>query len=752
MIPTLGIIGYTERPSYRPGETVRAMVSLEDGSMQYSRRFLRLTGGDDKSPGPGYRYEALDDPPPRELAGRRQAIDAGSYIRIEQCPAISFDRPLCVAALICPSIPARGRRQAILARRECEGRTGFGISLDPEGAPEIWVEAGGRESRIAGRPLRAGCWYLIVAVIERARKRMEIHIKPVGGMHRVEVANSTFGEIPFPPNNLAPGRLLLAAADDFDAKDPVAVTWQFDGRIEAPALFAGAFDPSGSPLAPSSLPDHPGLLELPAICRWDFSRDIGTPYIRAIDRPQADGLCVNLPTRAVAGAAWAGQTTDWRQRPDLYGAIHFHGDDLEDCRWEPGAELALPSNLPSGIYAIQVRTSKGAEDIIPFFVLAPRSGPTRRLAFLAPTFTYLAYANAHHGYEDPLSEPAYGTALVLSVTDLFLNTRRDLGASLYDRHLDGSGACISSWRRPILNMRPGAKPWNFAADLDIIGWLEEMGLDYDVITDDCLHAEGAGLLEPHGCVITGTHPEYHSRANLDALESWLRRGGRLFYAGGNGFYWKVATSPHYPGAIEVRRGESGTRCFETPAGERHHQFDGEFGGLWRANGRPPQSLVGIGFVAEGFDTCSYFLRTDESRDARAAFIFEGVEAGERIGDFGHLGGAAGLELDASDPVQGTPEHALVLARSVEHSNVYLLTPEAMISSHPYVDAISNPLVRAEMVFFETPSGGAVFATGSIAWATSLAHNLYRNNVARISGNVIRRFLDPTPFPPPPALR
>ena len=48
-------------------------------------------------------------------------------------------------------------------------------------------------------------------------------------------------------------------------------------------------------------------------------------------------------------------------------------------------------------------------------------------------------------------------------------------------------------------------------------------------------------------------------------------------------------------------------------------------------------------------------------------------------------------------------------------------------------------------FFETAAGGAVFSTGSIAWCGSLSHNRYDNNVARITGNVIRRFLDPAPF-------
>ena len=50
-----------------------------------------------------------------------------------------------------------------------------------------------------------------------------------------------------------------------------------------------------------------------------------------------------------------------------------------------------------------------------------------------------------------------------------------------------------------------------------------------------------------------------------------------------------------------------------------------------------------------------------------------------------------------------------------------------------------------MVFFETANGGGVWSTGSIAWAASLAADGYDNNVARITGNVLRRFADPTPF-------
>jgi N,N-dimethylformamidase len=72
----------------------------------------------------------------------------------------------------------------------------------------------------------------------------------------------------------------------------------------------------------------------------------------------------------------------------------------------------------------------------------------------------------------------------------------------------------------------------------------------------------------------------------------------------------------------------------------------------------------------------------------------------------------------------------------------------MTFNHTAVAAPVNPAVRADMVFFETPEGGAVWSTGSIAWSTSLAWNGCDNNVARITGNVLRRFADAEPIPSP----
>ena len=47
-----------------------------------------------------------------------------------------------------------------------------------------------------------------------------------------------------------------------------------------------------------------------------------------------------------------------------------------------------------------------------------------------------------------------------------------------------------------------------------------------------------------------------------------KRGGRLMYLGGNGFYWRVARNPAVPGVLEVRRAEGGIRTWAAEGGNQ----------------------------------------------------------------------------------------------------------------------------------------------------------------------------------------
>jgi N,N-dimethylformamidase len=361
----------------------------------------------------------------------------------------------------------------------------------------------------------------------------------------------------------------------------------------------------------------------------------------------------------------------------------------------------------------------------------------------------MAYANYHWMMHERYCEATESFWTTLDKGDVFLQEHNEFGLSTYDTHSDGSGVRYASRLRPVLNMAPKTPLWSFNPDTHILGWLEEKGIEYDVITDEDLHREGVGLLDSYRAVLTGTHPEYYTTPMWDGLRAYLARRGRLIYLGGNGFIWRCAFSPEFPGMLELRRGEDGIRYRDEEPGEYYLEFTGEFGGLWRRLGMAPQALVGVGTVAVGFDVSGYYRRKEASFDPRAGFIFEGIGADETIGDFGILGGgASGSEIDTVNPVLGTPIHTLVVASSEGHSANTYLVPDETGFHHCAMDGAQNPDIRADMTFFETPGGGAVFSVGSIAWGASLPHNGFDNNVARISENVVRRFLDDAPFPMP----
>jgi N,N-dimethylformamidase len=154
----------------------------------------------------------------------------------------------------------------------------------------------------------------------------------------------------------------------------------------------------------------------------------------------------------------------------------------------------------------------------------------------------------------------------------------------------------------------------------------------------------------------------------------------------------------------------------------------------------------VGFTAQGFDRGTHYVRLEDSFSPAAAFVFEGIADGERIGDFGIMGGgAAGAEIDAFVPSLGAPPQSLVLATSAEFPDTYLIAQEEILETLPMIGGTENPAVRSDIVLCPMPGGGGVFSVGSIAYTAALSHNGYDNNVARITTNVLQRFLDEAPL-------
>jgi N,N-dimethylformamidase len=319
--------------------------------------------------------------------------------------------------------------------------------------------------------------------------------------------------------------------------------------------------------------------------------------------------------------------------------------------------------------------------------------------------------------------------------------------STYDSHIDRSGICFSAVRRPNFDFRPRARsrivaaPRQFPADLYLVDWLEQMGFEFDAISDFDLHNEGTDLLSQYRVVLTGSHPEYWSGAMIAARDRYLEDGGRLMYLGGDGFYWSTAVTNDDGGLIEVRR-FTGVRTWQAQPGEFWLSLTGAMGGIWRDHGKAPQKSVGVEFSGQGFDRGAAYRRTPESYETPYASMFEGV-SGDVFGAGQSLTlnfGAAGVEVVSADPELGTPAHAVVLASSVGFSDSYQRVIEETLLNTPWSGGLTNPAVRSDVVLLEGPRGGRVFSVGSIGWTATLSGDGYQSDTSRITLNVLRAFL------------
>jgi N,N-dimethylformamidase len=739
------VMAYCDRWTVAPGETVQFMVSCLGGA-SYDAHIFRL-----KQPDAGPEATAFaPDPVPADCNGqhdgRYQSIPIGSCAVVPRQPLLTPAGSFTLVAHVFPTTPDKGRQ--VVMGTWCEAsQTGYALEIDGAGRLAFRIGAGpGQVAVTTGARLSARRWYFVAASYDQATGSITLRQSPCSAHDfHLELPVSATAVADFPLS--AGGPLVFAACSAGPADGPSAwgglgFALHFNGRIDGPRLAKGVLDAAEVALL-AATPLDASLADT-LVAAWDFSRDISGEAITDTGPWRLHGQIINLPTRAMRGHNWTGRETNWTRAPEEYGAIHFHDDDLVDACWAPDFEFTVPDGQRSGVYAARVSTD-GFDFWVPFFVRPPRGAATSKVAFLASTATYTVYLNNRGRFLSLMTERYQGRVMVVDEIDSLLIEFPEMGLSTYDRHSDGSGVSYSSRHRPLQNFRPTGRHWNFNLDLFIIDWLEQLGGDYDVVTEEDLHTEGLALLEPYSVVITGSHPEYDSLGMLDAFEAYLRRGGRLMYMGGNGFYWRIAHHPAREGVIEVRRAEGGVRAWDTDPGEAYHSFTGEYGGLWRRNARAPQRLVGVGFISQGFDHCSYYRRTVDAEDPRVAWMFAGVE-GERLGDFGILqGGAAGLEIDAVDARLGTPPHALVVGRSENHSNTYEVVAEEVLIPHGATDAVINADIHADLTFFETPGGGAVFATGSIAYAGSLGWNSFDNNLSRLTANVLMRFKDEMPF-------
>ncbi|PLB48500.1 hypothetical protein P170DRAFT_511066 [Aspergillus steynii IBT 23096] len=723
------LIGYAEPWIVDPGESVDIKVSSTEKN--YSHRLVRLIQGRRGPHDPPFAAEEIAEVPKGSREdGYYQDACPGSYARVSSWATVPYSEKdgMDVQFYVQPYLLETDHCQSIISCLDQDSRTGFAVMI--RDSKFNFVIGTGGQIEVFQSQYPVNRWRWLRVRMSFVNSNFTWSIKQLNRLAEQSPGTETAAHRMSAPMVLGSKALIFGAGmfEDIGRAGSKPSSF-FNGRLDSPSFRITG--PNAQIAA-----------------EYDFSREISSDRIVDISGHGRHGVLINAPTRAVKGYNWDGSEPDWTKASYGYGAIHFHEDDLDDAKWSTSFTLTIPSTARSGAYAAEVKSSSGACDMITFFV-RPNVKSRVRVALILTTFTYLAYANER--MFDQSRSSAMVTPDGVSIgghNEYYKNLvkRPDLGLSAYDVHRDGSPCAFSSARRPILNTRPGYVHWalerprEFSADLLMIGFLEQTGITYDVITDHCLHTKGHIATAEYETLITGCHPEYHSLQTLDAFSDFAKSGGNLMYLGGNGFYWVADVDPARPHRLEVRKGDQGCRSVTFPAGERTHSLTGAHGGLWRSRGRAPNYLFGIGACAFGTGKgVPYIPDSQHATDPRFSWVFDGIKPHELIGANGFGGGASGDEIDRLDYELGSPTDAVVLATSQRHDDSFGLFNEDQM--FPMVNTLGSVCdrVRSDIVYYETAGGGAVFSVGSINWYSSLAWNNFNNNVAIMTGNVLKEF-------------
>ena len=357
----------------------------------------------------------------------------------------------------------------------------------------------------------------------------------------------------------------------------------------------------------------------------------------------------------------------------------------------------------SGLYYFHARTISGATFSFPW-VVAPAE-PTSKIAILASNITWNAY-NAFGGrsnYINPERLPAKPV----------VNSRQEL-----ERYTDPDNLNYGVWDyAPLSFDRPewisqiplteqandpieGRASCHLAgAEWRLLAWMERQAFEYDYWAETQLHS-GALDLSQYKILIISTHPEYWSKEMFQTVYDWVfQNGGRLIYLGGNGLNCEVEFLD--PFTMTVRNGDD--REMRRRGLESRFHFTGV----------SEASLLGVVYDDRGIMTSTPYEVLQSGH-----WIYQGT--GLKNGD---LFGAESLHRRCPGGASG-------------HE-----TDKISASSPTGVQALARGLNKdqggAEIVTFETESGGRVFSAGSITWPSSV---LVSGAVSKITENVIREFL------------
>lgn len=742
------LLGYSSELSVRPGDKIDFYVSDFSGE-GFTADLVKVINGDAVS---RYREMFQVDPVASSFEGRyagiKQELELGSYVEIQNpvLPTKSFT----VGAYIYPTFnpetykapdlenidpfhpPSLNightiKRQTVVSRRDDKNNTGWALQLNEKN--QLVFISEGYEKTIDLK-LNTFDWSYVALSYDAISGSFTLFMleTPFSAADKFTArwAKETGTTSISHTGPLRIGATRNGAGNKRDKPHSV-----FNGRVQDVKFINRALKQKDIEL----LMQEKSTIK--ASAHFDFSKAEGHKVIDSAN-PANKGTIYNLPELAIRGCFSKG-SINVNENPEEFNAIKFNADDLYDAEWKRSFSYKIPNDLKSGIYAARLKQGNFVE-YITFFVAAAKGKPQAKLAVWMSEYNYLAYSNITLGVTAKKNYPGHN----FNDSDLdFLRDNPEFGTGcVYNQHADGLYYIYGSRKRPDIHMKPGGFAYNFVQDTHITAMLEHFDVDYDIITDELIDNEPE-LLKQYTCIVSSSHPEYVTSQMFDAVESYQAEGGRFMYIGGNGWFWSVGTHPTLPGVMESRN--------FAPTAERY-LTDGRRGGLMIEAGRNTGVTFGNEMSGMIFNGSSSMKKLPDAENPRAKWIFSGCKEGLHFGTYGIdkvRGGCAGFEIDRYNAGNGAPRHALHLADStplmhtIEHVKISSVPVNI---TYEQKECAIDQWAKASVVFFETAKGGAMFSTGSITWISSAPENNWDNDICRITMNVVKRFIDSSPFP------
>ncbi|MFQ5399782.1 MAG: N,N-dimethylformamidase beta subunit family domain-containing protein [Anaerolineae bacterium] len=246
---------------------------------------------------------------------------------------------------------------------------------------------------------------------------------------------------------------------------------------------------------------------------------------------------------------------------DTGHAFRLNHDQIVDAGWQVTAQIAIPTDTESGMYAIQAldapftATQTGDRLSVRAFAIRPADGAQKApIAVILPTNTWNAYNHWPGSYNTYLA----GSGITPRSRFPLTTTLAGGNNSAYKKMGDGvSPAYYHGLRRPSKEMSPIGSRFDpqgtivrAPGSMYLTQWLDAQGYAYDVYSDDDFDA-GIILASDYRVVMPNAHHEYWSDGMLDSLTQFLNDGGSVVALAGNIFTWRVIYGTDR--VVEVRK-------------------------------------------------------------------------------------------------------------------------------------------------------------------------------------------------------